>query len=181
MTTKSKDVHNVNERRLSASVDPSGKIRTANKEKAFQQRIEKMQATIAQKEIRYKKAIARGLKELVNARKMEELLAEHKIRPLSDYSHLKEIYETDLKGITGEDLMREAEEKSAQFLSKGNKITAAQEKVVTSLYELEAKGNQLGIEQVRDFLILKGAIKETPSDKKRLHEKEIVVKELEAA
>jgi hypothetical protein len=164
-------------RQLAASVDPSGKIRLANKEKGFQQRIEKMQVAIVTKTVRLKKAVARGLKELVNARKMETLLEEHKVKPLSDYSHLKEIYETDLTGVTPEDLSREAEAKAEQFLTGGNKVSKEQERVVHDFYSLEAKGNQLGIEQVREFLIIKGQIKEAPADTKRMKEKEKIAME----
>lgn len=167
-------------RQLAASIDPSGKIRLANKEKGFQQKIEKMQVQIVTKEVRLKKTVARGLKELVNARKMESLLEEHNVKPLSDYSHLKEIYESDLKTITIGDLNIEAEAKAEQFLTGGNKVSKEQEKVVKDLFHLEARTNQLGIEQVRDFLIIKGQIKEQPEDKKRMHEKQKLVEEIAA-
>lgn len=167
--------------RLGAAIDPSGKIGLAKKEKSFQQRIEKMQLTLITKEVRLKKAVASGLKELVNAMKMEQLLAEHKVRPLSDYSHLKEIYEHDLRSITFEDLTREAQAKAENILTKGNKLSKEQEKVIRDVYALEAKANQLGIEQIREFLIIKGQIKETPEDKKRLHQKEEMVYEEEEA
>lgn len=167
--------------RLGAAIDPSGKLRLASREKSFQQKIEKMQLQIVTKEIGVKKAVARGLKELVNARKMEALLAEHNVKPLSDYSHLREIYDHELKTITPADLQREAEAKAEQFLTGGNKVSAAQEKVVRELYSLEAKTNELGIEHVKEFLIIKGQIKETVEDKKRLHKKEEMVREEVAA
>lgn len=167
-------------RQLAASIDPSGKIKLANKEKGFQQKIEKMQVQIVTREVRLKKAVARGLKELVNARKMESLLEEHKVKPLSDYSHLKEIYEGDLKPITMDDLNTEADAKAEQFLTGGNKVSKEQEKVVRDLFHLEAKTNQLGIEQVRDFLIIKGQIKEQPEDKKRMLEKQKIADEVAA-
>lgn len=172
-TNKKKETTN----RAAAAIDPTGKLRLANREKQFQQKIEKMQLALVQRDIRYKKQVARGLRELANARKMEELLADKKIKPLSDYSHLKEIYEEDLRPITAEDLKKEAENKTALFLTSANKVTPLQEKVVRELYKLEAETNQLAIEQVRDFLIIKGEIKETPSDKKRLHEKEEMIQE----
>jgi hypothetical protein len=161
--------------------DPLGKIRLANREKAFQQRIEKMQVALVQKDVRYKKSVAKGLRELSAARKLEETLKDAKIKVLSDYTHLKEIYESDLKAITAEDLNREAEIKAEQFLSGANKISPAQEKVVRDLHSLEARTNQLGIEQIKDFLILKGHLKETPADKRRLHQKEELVDELAVA
>lgn len=168
-------------RELAASVDPSGKIKLANREKAFQQRIEKMQVAIVTKEVRLKKTVAKGLKELVNARKMETLLEDYKVKPLGDYSHLKEIYDEDLKPITVQDLTREAEAKAEQFLTGGNKVSKEQEKVVHDLYRLEARTNQLGIEQVKDFLIMKGQIKEAPEDRKRLTEKQKMIESEEIA
>jgi hypothetical protein len=181
MTTKSKNGATEKQKKMwAAAADPSGKIKIANREKGFQQKLEKMQVALVQKDIRYKKTIARGLKELVNARKMEQLLKDNNIRVLSDYTHLKEIYENDLVTITASDLQREADAKAEQFLTGANKISAAQEKVVKELYSLEAKTNQLGIEQVRDFLILKGEIKETHQDKARLHQKEKMAEEVAA-
>lgn len=181
MTARSKNGHtepNQKQKDFWAGVaDPSGKIKLANREKAFQQKLEKMQLALVQRDTRYKKTVARGLKELVNARKMEELLKNNNIKVLSDYSHLKEIYQNDLQAITSDDLQREAEAKASKFLTGANKITAAQEKVVKELFSLEAKTNQLGIEQVKDFLILKGEVAETPQDKKRLHQREVLVEE----
>lgn len=184
MTAKGKNGSHGKEssRQLAATVDPSGKIRLANKEKGFQMKIEKIQVALVQRDIRYNKSVARGLKELVNARKMETLLEEHKVKPLSDYSHLKEIYNSDLQPIKLEDLLREAEAKATTFLTGGNKVTAAQEKVVREYYGLEAKANQQGIEHIREFLIIKNQIKETPGDRKRLSQKEeLVHQEQEAA
>jgi hypothetical protein len=167
--------------RLAGAIDPSGKIKLANREKAFQLKLEKMQINLLQRDLRYKKSVAKGLRELVNAKKMDQLLAEHKVKPLTDFSHLKEIYDGDLKTISAEDLKREAEAKAETFLSGGNKVSAEQERMVRELFALEARTNELGIEQIRDFLILKGNVAEKPGDKKRIREKENMIKEPVAA
>jgi hypothetical protein len=164
-------------KRLAGAVDPSGKIKLANREKSFQQKIEKMQVALVTRDFRYRKTVAKGLRELVNARKMEELLRDNEIKSLADYTHLRDIYDADLKMINEDDLLREAEAKAEQFLSGGNKVTEQQEQVVRELFSLEAKTNQLGIEQVRDFLILKGEIRETPADKSRATARERLVHE----
>lgn len=185
MTTRAKNGHSdpstKQKKFWAATADPSGKIKIANREKSFQQKLEKMQVALVQKDVRYKKTVAKGLKELVNARKMDQLLKDNNIKVLSDYTHLKEIYENDLSVITSSDLQREAEAKAEMFLTGANKVSAAQEKVVRELYALEAKTNELGIEQIKDFLIIKGEIKETHQDKVRLHQKERLVGEEMAA
>jgi hypothetical protein len=164
-----------------AGEDPTGKLRIAARERNFQQRIEKMQIALATKEVRYKKQIASGLKLLAGARKIEHILADNKIKPLSDYSYLREIYDGQLKHITPDDLQREAEAKVTKFLTTGNKVTPLQEKIAKELFKLEARTNELGIEQVRDFLILKNEIKETPADRKRINQREELVEEELAA
>jgi hypothetical protein len=57
-------------------------------------------------------------------------------------------------------------------MSKQNRASEAPKLTINVTYEFKAKQNMWAIEQIRDFLIIKGQIKPSKTDQERL-EKEV--------
>jgi len=155
------------------TINVTERLKAGKDEMSFQRMIERFQLALYNREITYRKQVKRGLDELSAIKKMESQLKDAKIKPLSHYTYLLNLYLNELSNISYESFKEDVKPDIARAIGKAKStVTKDQEKVITDYYEFKAKQNMWAIEQIRDFLIIKGQIKPSKTDQERL-EKEV--------
>lgn len=136
---------------------PSG----AKKELAFQQGIERMQLALKKGLYDLVAVVAKAEKERQRISKLANDLIKVGLKPLSDYTTLRDLYNNDLAEMTEESFNKDAGFEVNRFMAKaqGAKVTEAQEKVIIDFYHRKASANFQAINNIHNILVDKGMIK----------------------
>jgi len=111
----------------------------AQREKAFQLRIEGMQIALKTNKVSPASLALSAQKELDKFKKNRVTMNLRKIKPVSDYSELGRIYASDLKGLSMEAMEGEAERKAENFVRRAiSPVTPAQEEVIAEYFGAQA-------------------------------------------
>jgi hypothetical protein len=157
MKTKNKNNGGIAKGKAPNQGGPSG----AKKELAFQQGIERMQLAMKKGLYDLVAVVAKAEKERQRISKLANDLIKVGLKPLSDYTVLRDIYNNDLSQMTEESFSRDADFEVQRFMAKaqGAKVTESQEKVIINFYHQKAKSNFQVINNIHNILVDKGMIK----------------------
>lgn len=145
----------------------------AQKEKAFQLRIEGMQIAIATNKVSPANLALSAQKELDKFRQNRATMKTRNIKPVSDYKELGKIYTEDLKDLDMKAMENDAERKAENFARRAiSPLTDSQEKVISTYFATQAQKAFNVRTQVENLLKEVGILKGKPNPDKQIDTKD---------